>query len=106
MRDVDADILGLIRQGAVTPDEVAKRLGISWATANGHLLKLVGEGKLVHLRKDGVNVYQRRRSSTQTFHVPKRIGPKPLEQLSDELARYFPRDLTATEMIEKERRKA
>jgi predicted ArsR family transcriptional regulator len=106
MRNVDADILEFIRHEAVTPDEVAKRLGISWATANGHLLKLVGEGKLVLVRKGRVNVYQRRRSSTQTFQVPKWIRTKPLEQLSDELAGYFPRDLTAAEMIEKERRKA
>jgi DNA-binding transcriptional ArsR family regulator len=106
MRDVDANILDLIRREAVTPDEVARQLGISWATANGHLLKLVGEGKLVLLRKGRVNVYQRRQSSTQTFHVPKWIKPKPLEQLSDELSGYFPRDLTAAEMIEKERRKA
>jgi hypothetical protein len=86
MRDVDADMLGLIRQEAVTPDEVAKRLGISWARAAS---TSISAGGLPH--------------KPSTF---KWIRPKPLEQLSDELAGYFPRDLTATEMIEKERRKA
>jgi predicted transcriptional regulator len=41
MRDLDGDVLELVQREAVTPDEVAKRLSISWATANRHLLKLV-----------------------------------------------------------------
>jgi predicted transcriptional regulator len=41
MRDLDGDVLELVQREAVTPDEVAKRLSISWATANEHLLKLV-----------------------------------------------------------------
>jgi DNA-binding transcriptional ArsR family regulator len=106
MRDLESDILDLLRKGAVTPDEVAGRLAISWATANGHLLKLVGEGKAILVRKGRVNVYQAKGASPQRFRVPNWIKPLPLETLSVELARYFPRSVTAAEMIEKERRKA
>jgi len=106
MRNLDQDILQLLENDAVTPDEVAKRLNISWATANGHLLKLVGEGKVLLVRKGRVNVYQARVTSRGMFQVPKWIRPRSLEELSDELAQYFPRNMTAADMIEKERRKA
>ncbi len=106
MRNLAQDILELLQKDAVTPVEVARRLNISWATANGHLLKLVGEGKAVLVRKGRVNVYQARRPSVETFHAPKWIRARSLEELSDELVEYFPGDLTAAEMIEKERRKA
>jgi DNA-binding transcriptional ArsR family regulator len=106
MRNLDQDILELLQSDAVTPDEVAKRLNISWATANGHLLKLVGEGKVLLVRKGRVNIYQAKGASKQEFQVPNWIKPRSLEELSDELAQYFPRNVTAAEMIEKERRKA
>jgi len=106
MRNLDQDILELLQSDAVTPDEVAKRLNISWATANGHLLKLVGEGKVLLVRKGRVNIYQAKGASKHEFQVPNWIKPRSLEELSDELAQYFPRNVTAAEMIEKERRKA
>jgi DNA-binding transcriptional ArsR family regulator len=106
MRELDDAILELLENDAVTPHEVAKRLSISWATANGHLLKLVGEGKVLLVRKGRVNVYQAKASPSQVFEVPEWVKPRSLEQLSKELAQYFPRNMTAAEMIEKERRKA
>jgi len=106
LRDLDGDILELVQREAVTPDEVAKRLSISWATANGHLLKLVGEGKVLLIRKGRVNVYRAKSTFTSGFQVPKWIRRRSLEELSEELARYFPRKMTAAEMIERERRKA
>lgn len=106
MRNLDQDILELLESDAVTPDEVAKRLNVSWATANGHLLKLVGEGKVVLIRKGRVNVYQAKGPSKRIFQVPNWTRPRPLEELSQELAQYFPRNMTAAEMIERERRKA
>jgi DNA-binding transcriptional ArsR family regulator len=106
MSGLENELLALLRKEAVTPDEAAKRLGVSWATANGHLLKLVGEGKAILVRKGRVNVYQARAPSIQVFQVPNWIKPAPLEVLSDELARYFSRSVTAAQMIEKERRKA
>jgi predicted transcriptional regulator len=106
LQDLDDSILKLLRRGALTPDEVAKELGISWATANGHLLKLVGESKAVLVRKGRVNVYQGKVSAGGMFLVPNWTKAKSLEELSDELTRYFPRNITSAEMIEKERRKA
>jgi predicted ArsR family transcriptional regulator len=106
MRDLEQDILELLESDAVTPDEVAKRLNVSWATANGHLLKLVGEGKVVLIRKGRVNVYQAKGTSKRTFQVPKWTRPRSLDELSQELAQYFPRNVTAAEMMERERRKA
>ena len=106
MSNRENEIIELLRRDAVTPDEVAEKLGISWATANGHLLKLVGEGKAVLVRKGRVNVYQTKGPTTQIFHVPNWVKPKSLEQLSNELAKYFPKNVTAAEMIEKEHRKA
>ncbi len=106
MSDLDDDILELLERDAVTPDEVAKRLRISWATANGHLLKLVGEGKVLLIRKGRVNVYRAKDTSSLEFQVPEWVKHRSLEELSEELARYFPRNMTAAEMIERERRKA
>lgn len=106
MRSLDEEILRLLRGGAVTPDEVAKRLRISWATANGHLLRLVGEGKALLVRKGRVNVYQAKSVATLHFAAARWVRPKPLQQLAEELVDYFPANVTAAEMIEKERRKA
>jgi DNA-binding transcriptional ArsR family regulator len=106
MKELDRVILELVEKEAVTPDEVAKRLSISWATANGHLLKLVGEGKVLLIRKGRVNVYRAKDTSSLGFQAPKWIRPRSLEELSEELVRYFPRNVTAAEMIERERRKA
>jgi len=106
LRDLDGDILELVQREAVTPDEVAKRLSISWATANGHLLKLVGEGRVLLIRKGRVNVYRAKSVTGLGFQVPKWVRRRSLEDLSEELAKYFPRNVTAAEMIERERRKA
>ena len=106
MHSLDEEILELLRREAVTPDEVSKRLSISWATANGHLLKLVGEGKALLVRKGRVNVYQAKGQSVQAFDVPKWVKTRPLEELSEELVQYFSKAVTAADMIVKERRKA
>ena len=43
MKNLDQDILKPIEHDAVSRDEAAKWLKISCATANGHLLNLVGD---------------------------------------------------------------
>jgi len=106
METIDSKILELLRREALTPDELAKRLNVAWSTANGHLLRLVGEGKAFLVRKGRVNIYTGKNLSAQVFAAPKWIKPKPLEVLSDELENYFPRNMTAADMIEKERRRA
>jgi DNA-binding transcriptional ArsR family regulator len=106
MRNLDEEILELVGREPVTPDEVAKRLKISWGTANGHLLKLVGEGRVLLVRKGRVNVYRTKGASRLEFKVPGWTKARSLKALSEELVGYFPRNMTAAEMIEKERRNA
>ncbi|MBS7622930.1 hypothetical protein KEJ39_04545 [Candidatus Bathyarchaeota archaeon] len=105
MYNVEEEIMKLLHKEAVTPDEVAKRFRLSWPRANGHLLKLVGEGKASLVRKGCVNGYHEV-YAFYVFRVPKWVRPRSLEELSDELAEYFQKGVSAAEMIERERRKA
>ncbi len=51
-------IVGLIRkEKIVTSSEVAGFLGVSWNTAEKYLLELVIEGKVVKIKKLGVNLW-------------------------------------------------
>ena len=47
--DVEAKVLELMREAGapISPNFIAKRLGISWATARSILFKLAIEGKVV-----------------------------------------------------------
>jgi predicted site-specific integrase-resolvase len=54
----------------MTPDEVAKSLGISWSTAQGYLLKLSGEDKVSLAKKGRVNVFYLKSTRTARFNVP------------------------------------
>ena len=49
--ELDDRILGFLEEGPATPDEIASKLRIAWATAQGHLLKLAGTGKGFRLEK-------------------------------------------------------
>ena len=54
-------ILNLIkREKVVTSSEVAKKLKISWNTADRYLLELVIEGKVERIKKLGVNLWVRK----------------------------------------------
>lgn len=105
-KDAAEEILRILRKGPATPDEVAKEIGAAWATAQGRLMKLVADGTLVSVRKGKVNIY--------FLKYPASISPKTfpwakvrdLKQLSSELEQYFPDDITAAEMIERERRRS
>ena len=78
-------VMDLVSQGPVTPDEVAKKVGVSWTTADSHLSRLAAEGEL-------------------SFAVPPWVTTKELEELAEELEEFFPEDLSAAEMAEGERR--
>jgi len=41
----------------ITSSELAKHLGISWNTAEKYLLELIIEGKVIKIKKDGVNLW-------------------------------------------------
>jgi len=106
MQNIESLVLQLLRSGAMTPEDVAQQLKISWSTANGYLLKLAGEGKVTLTRKGRVNIYQLKTVTANRFQAPRWVKTKPLKQLSDELEQHFPENITAAQMIERERRRA
>ncbi len=99
-------ILGLLEHGPATPNEVASQLGIAWATAQGRLLRLVGTGTVSASRKGRINVYFLKAPRRIRLDVPSWGRVRSLEQLSEELRAYFPPNVSAAEMIRKERRTA
>ena len=55
---IDKKILGLLgKEKVITSSELAKHLGVSWNTAEKYLLELVIEGKIVKIKKQGVNLW-------------------------------------------------
>jgi len=102
----DERILKFLGEGPATPDEVARKFGTAWATAQGHLLKLVGTGKVTTIRKGRVNIYTLRSTAGPTPKTPIWAKSRPLKVLAKELEGYFPRGVSAAEMIETERRKS
>ena len=54
-------ILELITKSkVVTSSEVAKHLKISWNTADKYLLELLVEGKIIRIKKEGVNLWMKK----------------------------------------------
>jgi Mn-dependent DtxR family transcriptional regulator len=41
----------------ITSSEIAKFLGISWNTAQAYLMELALEGKIIRIKKEGVNLW-------------------------------------------------
>lgn len=106
LRVTDEEILRILERGPVTPDEVAKEVGVAWATAQGRLLRLVAEGKLISVRKGKVNIYLLKFPPRVTPRTPSWAKARDLEELSRELEPYFPSDVSASEMVERERRRS
>jgi len=104
--DTESRILSLLQDGPATPDEVASKLGVAWSTARGYLLKLAGEGKVEASRKGRVNVYFLKTPRKATLRVPAWVRVRSLRELATELEAYFPANLSAADMVERERRKA
>lgn len=102
----DREILRILERGPATPDEVSGELRIAWATAQGHLLKLVAGGKVVALRKGRVNVYMLRFPPKVSPAIPAFAKPRSLRELSEELQSFFPNDLSAAEMVGRERKRS
>jgi DNA-binding transcriptional ArsR family regulator len=106
LRVTDEEILRILERGPVTPDEVAKEIGVAWATAQGRLLRLVAEGKLIAVRKGKVNIYLQKFPVRVTPRTPSWAKARDLEELSRELEPYFPNNVSASEMVERERRRS
>jgi hypothetical protein len=98
-------VIRILENGPATPDEVAQKIGIAWATAQGILMKLASGGTVVAVRKGKVNVYFLKFPTGISPRVPRWAKAKNLKELSEELEPYFPSKISAAEMIEKERRK-
>jgi DNA-binding transcriptional ArsR family regulator len=105
MDDTMDQIMKILSEGPKTPDEIAKRLGVSWATANGKLHRLVGSGNADYIRKGRVNVFYLKSPQSLRFNVPPWIKPKGLNELADELEKYFEEEISAAEAVRRERRK-
>lgn len=45
------------KEKVVTSSEVAKKLNISWNTAEKYLLELIIDGKIIKIKKLGVNLW-------------------------------------------------
>ncbi|MHA1607677.1 MAG: hypothetical protein ACTSWP_09110 [Candidatus Freyarchaeota archaeon] len=101
--DAVEKVLRVLSEGPKTTDEVARQLGVSWATANGLLLQLAGKGKVKHVRKGRVNVFLLNQPGRLRFNVPSWAKPRKLRELADELEEYF-EDVPAFEMVRRERR--
>jgi len=101
--DAVEKVLRVLSEGPKTTDEVARQLGVSWATANGLLLQLAGKGKVKHVRKGRVNVFLLNQPGRLRFNVPSWAKPRELRELADELEEYF-EDVPAFEMVRRERR--
>ena len=103
LQSIEDEILEILSKEPATPDEIAGRLKIGWATAQGRLLKLAGEGKVFITRKGRVNVYYAKSHQRLRFIAPNWVKVKGLKELSEELEEYFPSNLTAAGMVERER---
>jgi DNA-binding transcriptional ArsR family regulator len=102
----DERILDILREGPATPDEIAKKLGTAWATAQGRLLRLVGTGKVMTIRKGRVNIYILSYTAGPSPKTTMWAKSRPLDALAKELESYFPAGVSAAEMIEAERGKS
>tara|TARA_Y100000310_G_scaffold260728_2_gene269824 strand:+ start:2504 stop:2686 length:183 start_codon:yes stop_codon:yes gene_type:complete len=56
--NVHSKIIAIIKkEKIVTSSEIARKLGVSWNTAEKYLLELVIEGKIEKIKKLGVNLW-------------------------------------------------
>ena len=78
----DERILEILEEGPATPDEIARTLGTAWATAQGHLLQLVGTGRVTVIRKGRVNIYILKSAAGPSPKTPVWAKSRPLGELA------------------------
>jgi len=105
LEDVETRLMDVLSKGPLTPDEAARRLKVAWATAQGHLLKMVGEGRIRVARKGRVNVYYVEGQQKLKFPAPSWVHPKQLEEIAEEIADCFPSGVSAAEIVRRERKR-
>ncbi len=58
MKSRNEKILDIIKkEKVVTTSEIAKKLNVSWNTANKYLLELIINNKIVRIKKEGVSLW-------------------------------------------------
>jgi Mn-dependent DtxR family transcriptional regulator len=57
MKGKDGIIGFLKKQKVITSSELASFLHVSWNTAQAHLMELALEGKIIRIKKKGVNLW-------------------------------------------------
>jgi predicted transcriptional regulator len=106
IHELSDKVLELLEEGPLTPDEVAHELGVSWGTAQSRLLGMVAKGKVRVLRKGRVNFYSLRQGERLQVSAPPWARVRPLEELAEELKHCFRPEISAAEMIRRERNRA
>lgn len=57
-KQIEKRILNLLgKERVITSSELAKHLSVSWNTAEKYLLELAVDGKIVKIKKEGVNLW-------------------------------------------------
>lgn len=57
-KDFKKDIMKLVQKSkVVTTSEIAGEIEVSWNTAEKHLLELTIDGKILRMKKAGVNLW-------------------------------------------------
>jgi len=57
-REIKKDVISYLKkEKIVTSSEIANKVGVSWNTAERHLLDLTIDGKIERIKKAGVNLW-------------------------------------------------
>ncbi len=57
---IERKILSLLgKEKVITSSELAKHLNVSWNTAEKYLLEMVIDGKMIKIKKEGVNLWMK-----------------------------------------------
>jgi len=103
--EIEDKIIEILEKEPSTPEEISRKIGISWNTAQNYLLKLSNEKIVRYIKKGRVNIYFLNIQRGITIDIPSWVKIKSLKEISDEIEDYFDENLSAQDMIEKERRK-
>ncbi len=106
--DVEREISDLLYSASepLTPQEVAKKLGISWTTAQIHLFKLLAQNpkRISYARKGRQSIFWIERKAIR-LRFPRGEQLPDLAELSNQLANKWLDESTSEQIIDRERRK-
>lgn len=102
---IDDKIIKILENEPSTPEEISKKIGISWNTAQNYLLKLSNEKIVRYIKKGRVNIYFLNVQKDIVIDIPNWVKEKPIEQIAEEIQDYFDENLSAQDIVDRERRK-